>query len=261
MASHVNLLIVDDNPVILGMLRDGFGSLATVTTCSNAAEALDASTNADLALIDFRMPEMDGRTLVEKLRSQSATENLPIIMMASKADQNERLGALRDSLEDFLDKPFFVKDVVKRIKRVIDRIALEKLARATEGGSTVRGTLIQMNVIDLLQSLELGRKSCKLTITSGAETCDMYFNEGQLADAESSGHAGAVIGDEAVYRALRFIQGNWEIDFSATSEKQTTTRSTQGLLMEGLRLFDEANRDMEEEAGEGTGEEENLLDV
>ena len=53
------------------------------------------------------------------------------------------------------------------------------------------------------------------------------------------------LGDDAVFKVLLWTGGNFKIDFAGTSSEQTTTRSTQGLLMEGLRQLDEANRDGE----------------
>jgi hypothetical protein len=52
-----------------------------------------------------------------------------------------------------------------------------------------------------------------------------------------------VEGDEAVYRVVRWQDGSFQIDFTARSGKRTTTRSTQSLLMEALRLLDEQNKD------------------
>ena len=53
------------------------------------------------------------------------------------------------------------------------------------------------------------------------------------------------MGDEAVYQAIGWAEGEFEIDFNiAASARTTTTRSTTGLLMEAMRLLDEASRDM-----------------
>ncbi|HMK29663.1 MAG TPA: DUF4388 domain-containing protein, partial [Terriglobales bacterium] len=123
-------------------------------------------------------------------------------------------------------------------------IALEKMAREAAGETVLRGSLAQMNVVDLLQSLELGRKTCALALTNSGELCSLYFHEGQISHATY----GALKGDEAVYKVLTWTVGNFEIDFAGQTSEQTTTRSTQGLLMEGLRQLDEANRDQTEQA-------------
>jgi DNA-binding response OmpR family regulator len=244
MAGNVKVLLVDDNPMILGMLSQALAKFSELETASDSTDALLRINDAppDLVIADYQMPGINGRELVEKVKGRPTTARVPIILMATKADQNEKLKMVEDKVEDFLEKPFFMKDATARIKRIIDKIALEKMAREAPGESTLRGTLQQMNVIDLLQSLELSRKTCKLTLTNGNEQCDLYSNEGQINHAVY----GPLIGDEAVYKVLLWTDGNFQIDFTASSSEQTTTRSTQGLLMEGLRLLDEANRDAAE---------------
>jgi CheY-like chemotaxis protein len=244
MPGSVRVLLIDDNPMILGMLSQALAKFANLETTTDSAEGLlkVVESPPDLLITDYQMPGMDGRQLVEKIKDRAATANLPIILMATKADQNEKLKIVEDKVEDFLEKPFFVKEATARIKRIIDKIALEKMAREAPGGDTLRGTLQQMNVIDLLQSLELGRKTCRLTLTNTSDHCEIYFNEGQINHAAY----GDLVGDEAVYKVLTWQDGNFEIDFTASASEQTITRSTQGLLMEGLRLFDEANRDASE---------------
>jgi hypothetical protein len=141
-----------------------------------------------------------------------------------------------------IEKPFFTREAAGKIKRVADKIALEKMARAAPGESVVRGNLLQMSAMDLFQSLELGHKACRLSLSNKGERCDMYFHDGQINHALY----GPLRGDEAVYKVLTWTEGLFEIDFSGSSSEQSITRSTQGLLMEGLRMLDEANRDAEE---------------
>ena len=251
MPSNVKVLLVDDNPMVLGMLKQTLASMAEVATAGDAADALLKAVDdtPDLLICDFRMPGMDGRQLLEKLKSRPATAGIAIILMASKSDISEHLSH-QESVEDYIEKPFFLKDALQRIKRVIDRIALEKMAKAAPSDGILRGSLAQMNVVDLVQSLEMGRKSCSLTMTNGDEKCEMFFTQGQVKHA---GY-GSITGDEAVFKVLRWTEGNFEVDFDGKTAKETTTLNTQGLLMEGLRMLDESRRD----AAEG---EDVLLDT
>ncbi len=250
MSSNVKVLLVDDNPMVLGMLKQALAPLAEVGTANDAADALLKAVDEppDLLISDFRMPGMDGRQLLEKLKSRSATAGIAVILMASKADISDRLS--QDAVEDHIEKPFFLKDAVQKIKRVIDRIALEKMAKSASSDGVLRGSLSQMNVIDLVQSLEMGRKSCQLSMTNGDDKCELYFAGGQVKHATY----GAISGDEAVFKVLRWTDGNFQINFEGKTAQETTTLNTQGLLMEGLRLLDEAQRD----AAEG---EDVLLDT
>lgn len=246
MADNVKLLLVDDNPMVLAMLKHALASLAKVTTASDAADALLKAVDdvPDLLVCDYRMPGMDGRQLVEKLKSRPATANFTTVLMASKADIAERLSP-QDAADDYLEKPFFVKEATRRVKRMIDRIALEKMAKTAPSDGVVRGNLSQMNVIDLMQSLEMGRKSCRISLSNENDKCEVFFVEGQVKHATY----GSLVGDEAVFKVLRWTGGNFELDFEGKTDKETTQLNTQGLLMEGLRLLDESTR-------EGGGEAE-----
>ncbi len=247
MANNVKLLLVDDNPMVLGMLQQALDSLAGVTAATDAADALLKAVDdpPDLVVCDYRMPGMDGRQLVERLKSRPATANFSTVLMASKADIAERLSP-QDAADDYLEKPFFLKEATRRVKRMIDRIALEKMAKTAPSDGVVRGNLSQMNVIDLMQSLEMGRKSCQLTMTKDGERCEVFFTEGQVKHATY----GSLVGDEAVFKVLRWTGGNFELNFEGKTDKQTTQLNTQGLLMEGLRLLDESQREGGGESGE-----------
>ena len=255
MATNVKVLLVDDNPMILGMLKQALSALSTVTTATDAADALlkAVDESPDLLVCDYRLPGMDGRQLVEKLKSRPTTAGVAVILLASKADISERLSG-QDFVDDYVEKPFFLKEATQRIKRVIDRLALEKMAKAAPSDGVLRGSLSQMNVIDLVQSLEMGRKSCLLTMTNSADKCELYFNQGQVQHAAY----GSLLGDEAVFKVLRWTDGNFQVNFDGKTTEQSTKLNTQGLLMEGLRLLDEAQRDAGE--AEGEAEEDVLLD-
>src|SRR5579885_1001536 len=158
----------------------------------------------------------------------------------------------RRTVDDFVEKPFFLKEATRRIKRVIDKIALEKMTKAAPSDGVLRGSLAQMNVIDLMQSLEMGRKSCLLSLTRDDEKCGVYFKDGQVVHAVY----GELKGDPAVFKVLRWTGGNFQLDFEGKTTESSTQLNTQGLLMEGLRLLDESNRD----AGErDKAEEEDVL--
>jgi CheY-like chemotaxis protein len=240
MANDVKLLLVDDNPMVLGMLQHALAPFARVVSATDSADALLKAVDdpPDLVVCDYRMPGMDGRQLVEKLKSRPATANFSAVLMASRVDIDERLSP-QDAADDYLAKPFFLKEATRRIKRTVDRIALEKMAKTAPSDGVVRGNLSQMNVIDLMQSLEMGRKSCQLKLHNEGEKCEVFFAEGQVKHATY----GALVGDQAVFKVLRWTGGNFELNFEGKTDKETTQLNTQGLLMEGLRLLDESQRE------------------
>lgn len=244
MPSNIKVLLVDDNPMVLELLRQALAHFCAVQTLHDGGDALLKAIDEkpDLIITDYAMNGMDGRQLLQKIKARTATATIPVILMASKADINERLKALQDNVEDFVEKPFFVKEAAARIKKLVDKISLEKMAREAPAEGVLRGSLAQMNVLDLLQSLDMGRKTCSLTLANNGDKCKMFFVDGQINHALY----GNMKGDEAVYKVLTWTAGSFEIDFKGSSQEQTTTQSTQGLLLEGLRLLDESNRDTEQ---------------
>src|SRR5258706_4643816 len=187
MQSDVKVLLVDDNPMVLALLRDAIALIAQVSTAGDGAGALVKAVEdtPDLLVSDFRMPGMDGRQLVEKLRGRSTTAGISVILLATKSDISEKLSLQDQTADDFVEKPFFLREATQRIKRVIDKIALEKMSKSSSSDGVVRGSLAQMNVIDLVQSLEMRRTSCLLTLTldKEKEKCEMYVSEGQVTHA------------------------------------------------------------------------------
>jgi CheY-like chemotaxis protein len=239
----IKLLLADDNPLIRDLVSKALEPFCEVIVADDGADALLKVIDEppDAILCDYKMPGLNGRQLFEKLRGRQTTHHIPFLFMASRADIEERLRPLVDGVEDFITKPFLVKDLVRITKRVVDRLHLEKLQTKGSRPGVIQGRLEEMSMIDLMQSLEMGQKSCRLVVKKGAESGELYFSGGQCRDAKS----GAVEGDDAVYRVLLWTEGEFEIDFGAAnaSNRTTTTRNTTGLLMEAMRLMDEASRD------------------
>ena len=82
-----------------------------------------------------------------------------------------------------------------RIKRVLARVTLGKATREAADSTSVRGTLSQMSVVDLVQSLDIGRKTCRLGLSHQGQQGEMQFHNGQLVDATF----GNLVGEAAVY--------------------------------------------------------------
>jgi CheY-like chemotaxis protein len=242
-AKTVRLLVAEDNPLIRDLIQKGLEPHCDLVLAGDGADALlkviDEPTDA--ILCDYKMPGLDGRQLFEKLRSREQTRHIPFLFMASRADIEERLRPLIDGVEDFIAKPFLLKDLVRITKKVVDRIHLEKLQKSASRPGVIQGRLEEMSMTDLMQSLEMGQKSCRLVVRRNGEQGQLFFASGQCRDAQ----IGSIEGDEAVYKVVLWTEGEFEIDFNAAnaSSRTTTTRGTTGLLMEAMRLMDEASRD------------------
>lgn len=238
----VKILLVDDNPLILDLMRKGLEPHAKVDAVTDGTDALLKALEEppDLIISDYRMSGVDGRQLLEKLKSRPQTQKVPVVLVATKSDVDEKLQSVADQVEDFFIKPFFIRDLTKRAKRIIDRIHLEKMQREASGAGGITGRLSEMGIMDLFQTLEMGQKTCALIVTAPdeKETATLYFSEGQIRHAMMN----KLIGDAVVNHIVHWNDGAFQIDFNARSDERTTSTGTQSLLMEALRLLDEENK-------------------
>ncbi|MGH9704223.1 MAG: DUF4388 domain-containing protein [Candidatus Acidiferrales bacterium] len=231
---------MDDNPLVRDLILKGLEPYCEVSAATDGADALLKAVDdpPDMVLCDYRMPGLDGRQLFEKLRGRAATRSVPFIFLASRGDIEEKLRPLVEGVEEFIPKPFFVKNLVLGAKKVIDRLRLEKLQQHAARPGVIQGRLEEMGILDLMQSLEMGQKSCKLTIRHSGDACELFFAGGQCRDAR----LGPLEGEAAVQQAVRWNDGEFEIDFNSAPTRETIACSTTALLMEALRVMDESNQ-------------------
>ncbi|MBL8710862.1 MAG: response regulator transcription factor [Rhodospirillaceae bacterium] len=156
------IALVDDDRNILTSVTmtleaEGFA----VRTYSDGAEALRGLTSqpVDLAVLDIKMPRMDGMELLEKLRKTSA---LPVIFLTSKDDEVDELMGLRMGADDYIKKPFSQRLLIERIRSILRREE-SRLGGVSNGEQAmVRGPLM-MDPTRHLCTWE--GKSVELTVT------------------------------------------------------------------------------------------------
>lgn len=141
-----NIALVDDDRNILlslSMYLEAEGFL--VDTYSNGRLALDAFSKQmpDLAVLDLKMPQMDGMELLQRLRQKSA---LPVILLSSKSDEVDEILGLRMGADGYLTKPFSQRVLLERIHALLRRqearkLVSEKSESEIETSRMVRGHL------------------------------------------------------------------------------------------------------------------------
>ena len=103
-----------------------------VTTYTDGTVALDAFRNQspDLAILDIKMPRMDGMELLRRIRQKS---ELPVIFLTSKDEEIDELFGLKMGADDFIRKPFSQRLLVERVKAILRR-GRETVARESKNG-------------------------------------------------------------------------------------------------------------------------------
>ena len=137
------ILIVDDESKIRRLLAqnlelEGFD----VQTASDGAQALDVYNKSlekpDLILLDLMMPEVDGMTMLKRLRRSS---DVPVIILSAKDERPTVIEGFREGADDFVAKPFYIEELMERIRAVLRRGKARSLVHTPQTQELVCGEL------------------------------------------------------------------------------------------------------------------------
>lgn len=115
----------------------------------------------NLILLDIMLPEEDGLEILARLRNQSATARIPIIMVTAKSTELDKVKGLDSGADDYMTKPFGIMELISRVKALLRRIqSLEEASLLTSG------------------CIEVDTE--KRTVTVDKEPCELTFKEFEL---------------------------------------------------------------------------------
>ncbi|MDD4657365.1 MAG: response regulator transcription factor, partial [Bacteroidales bacterium] len=153
------ILVVDDDKNICEILEFNLKNEGFEVECAySAEEAFNKLDNSfSLMLLDIMMGGMSGYKMAEKLRAQK--NNIPIIFLTAKDTENEMLTGFSVGADDYIPKPFSIKEVIARIKAVIKRVSQS----AKEVNNT--NQIIYENIVINLETKELIIEENKILLT------------------------------------------------------------------------------------------------
>ena len=124
------ILVVDDEPAVTDLLAYNLRKAhyeVMVANDGNEALRLAYEASPDLILLDLMIPEVDGLDVCRELRK---TSGVPIIMITARGEETDRVVGLELGADDYVTKPFSVRELMARIKAVLRRTQSEHKARA-----------------------------------------------------------------------------------------------------------------------------------
>lgn len=135
----------------------------------------------NLVLLDVMLPDESGYEIVKRLRSQSQTRRLPVIMVTAKTSEMDMVKGLDDGADDYIKKPFSVMELLSRVKALLRR-------STEEGNAQMRVGAIQLD-------------NNRRTVLSGGKTVELTYKEYELLRYFMI-NAGMVLSREAVMRQV-----------------------------------------------------------
>jgi DNA-binding response OmpR family regulator len=120
----LTVLVIDDDPVILELLRVNFEIEGFDVICASDGEQglrMAQSEAPDVVISDIMMPRRDGLQLLNDLKSDPGTEDLPVILLSAKAQKSEVQQGLDMGADDYITKPFDPLELIDRLNAVMTR--------------------------------------------------------------------------------------------------------------------------------------------
>ncbi len=127
----MRVLLIEDDPSVASSVRDGLSANGyTVDYVSNGTAglaAVDSSPQPDIVLLDLGLPDVDGQDVCRSIRADS---QIPIIVISARGDEVDKVVGLELGADDYLAKPFGIRELIARMRAVTRRSA-----GATAGGT------------------------------------------------------------------------------------------------------------------------------
>jgi two-component system phosphate regulon response regulator PhoB len=120
----MQILVVEDDPDIRSALQQNLGDAGyVVSAAGTAGEALRlaAVSAPDLVLLDLMLPDRPGAEVCRALRINPLTKTVPVIMVSARTGVDERVAGLEQGADDYVQKPFSMRELLLRIEAVLKR--------------------------------------------------------------------------------------------------------------------------------------------
>lgn len=186
-----NILVVEDNPDMQQLTRSLLDDQYNCQIANNGAEAWDWLNNGqiqtddlDLILSDIMMPKMDGYALLERLKKHPDWRQKPVVMLTARANEEDKLQALRLGVDDYLLKPFSAEELLARVANRINNYRQRQLFLQKEKAAVaVRFEAVESADQRWLQELEktaLTALEKKLNLTADYLAAELHVSNSQL---------------------------------------------------------------------------------
>ena len=238
--SKSRLLLVDGDPKSLRVLdvslkKAGF-EVAAATSGREALALLEAGP-PDLIISDTDLDGMDGFELCSRIKARSEWAKIPFLFVSGRKSIEDKIRGLELGVEDYLTKPIYIKEIGIRVRTALQRAERERMESRREGRTRFAGDLSDVGVVDLVQTIELNRKSGIIHIVNrDGRRGSVFFRDGKVIDAE----VGRLSGANAMYRLFSWSEGQFAVEFKQIRRHDVIDTSMAPLLMEGMRRLDES---------------------
>ena len=190
-----------------------------------------------LALLDLDHDAAEAFQLLHELQQDARLVRLPVALTCGKRDRVLKLRALRQGVDDFIVKGDDLEELVARVQNVLTREALRGSSEAAPARRGITGDLENLALPDIVQTLTIGMKTACVSLTCDERNGQIWFENGVPRHARID----ELEGELSFYEMVRWTAGEFVIEHGVRTKKKSLDQDAMFLLMEGLRLMDEAS--------------------
>ena len=136
--ANEKILVVDDEEHIQELIRfnlENNGYKVVSATDGNEALKLALQECPQLVLLDLMLPGKDGYDVCKEIRRNNAISNTPIIMITAKSEELDKILGLELGADDYMTKPFSIRELLARVKAVLRRTAIQQIDKSYKFGN------------------------------------------------------------------------------------------------------------------------------
>jgi len=238
------VVIVDGNSeelnvFILRLKRNGI--LPYLTDDTDKATNILKNTSVNLIISEINTQPMDGFSFCHFIKTHPKYKNIGFIFLSKENDSNQITKGFEAGADDFMAKPYNPDLLIAKINNFIklETKKTEEEAERSTRKKGITGNLAEVQIAELIQMLSRGRKTGVLKLFKDEEDGKIFFYNGQIINAQYLNTEGV----EAFNNLIRWEHGLFILDPDAKLSEQKIYESTEMLLIEACRLWDEEKSD------------------
>ena len=201
----------------------------------------------DIILCATELREMGAFEIVPMLRNDPKTTNTPLMALGNSVEKGP-LEAYRAGCDDYIDRRRNPADIAAHIRAFLrsSRHGFQPSEMLSTADTSLSGNLAHLDLPGIIQMLDQGRQTGALHVNAGETDAVMFFESGEIHHAE----CGKLTGEEAVIQIIKECQqtamGSYKLVTGTIANERTVHRRATDLLLDAMREFDEAQRELAE---------------
>ena len=201
----------------------------------------------DIILCATELREMGAFEIVPMLRNDPKTASTPLMALGNSVEKGP-LEAYRAGCDDYIDRRRNPADIAAHIRAFLrsSRHGFQATEMLSPADTSLSGNLAHLDLPGIIQMLDQGRQTGALHVNAGETDAVMFFESGEIHHAE----CGKLIGEEAVIQIIKECQqtamGSYKLVTGTIANERTVHRRATDLLLDAMREFDEAQRELAE---------------